>query len=409
VNEAIRPDGSVVIVGASLGGLRTAEALRRDGFEGSIALVGAESHPPYDRPPLSKQVLSGAWEREKAVLADLDKLAGLGVSAHLGVAAVGLDPATRTVRLADGSSLAGDAVVIATGCALRRLPGTESMPHVHGLRTLDDADALKADLDALESGARALMIGAGFIGQEVATEAHRRGLEVTILEGLDVPLSPIVGPEVGAQLRSLIPAEVALRTGVRVAGVEERAGVRAGVVRLESGEELAADVIVVGIGVVPNVGWLEGSGLELDNGVVCDERLFAAPGILAVGDVARFRWTSGGHDEQVRIEHWQVAVDHALQASRSILEGDAGAPLDLVPYFWSDIWGRKVQVLGHPSGTDEAEVVIEPDEQGRFLALFGRGTALSAVLGVGKPAQLMRYRELLAAGADLAAARAVSA
>mgnify|MGYP006277923561 CR=1 FL=1 len=406
-NEAIGPEGTVVIVGASLAGLRTAEALRRDGFEGAITLIGDESHPPYDRPPLSKQLLSGKFEHDKVILADLDKLAELKVTAHLGKAATSLDVATKTVTLSGGETISGDAVVLATGCSLRHLPGTEGLDHVHGLRTLDDADRLKADLDSLEPGAKVVLIGAGFIGQEVATEAHRRELDVTILEGLDLPLSPIVGHAIGAMLRSMIPAEVHLHTGVQVAGIETADGVRAGRVFLSSGEHFDADLIVVGIGVRPNVGWLEGSGLSIDNGIVCDERLFAAPGILAVGDVANFHWTSGGHDEQIRIEHWQVAVDHASQASKSILEGDAADPLDLLPYFWSDVWGKKIQVLGHPTGADEATVVIEPDEAGKFLAIYGNGEKFTGVLGVSKPAQLMGYRALLVAGATMDEARAV--
>jgi len=408
-NEAIRADGSIVIVGASLGGLRTAEALRRDGFEGSITLVGDEAHPPYDRPPLSKQMLSGAWEREKVILGDSTKLAELHLTVHLGQAATAFDASSRTVTLTDGTMLTGDAVVIATGCALRRLPGTETMPHVHGVRTLDDADALKADLDALAPGAKVVLIGAGFIGQEVATEARRRELDVTILEGLDVPLSPIVGPKVGAMLRGLIPSEVKLHTGVKVVGIEAAEGVRAGEVVLESGERFEADLIVVGIGVTPNVGWLEGSGLTIENGIVCDERLFAAEGVLAIGDIANFRWTSGGHDEQIRIEHWQVAVDHATQASRSILEGDDAASLDLLPYFWSDVWGKKIQVLGHPTGAHEATVMLEPDEMGRFLVLFAEGDTFSGVLGVSRPAQLMGYRTLLLAGATIAEAKSLGA
>lgn len=406
-NEAIRPDGTVVIVGASLGGIRTAEALRRDGFAGGITLIGAEAHPPYDRPPLSKQVLSGAFEREKVILADLEKLAELNIIARLGEAAVGLDVGAKTVTLAGGETVSGDVIVLATGCALRRLGGTEEMAHVHGLRTLDDGDRLKADLDSLAEGAKVVLIGAGFIGQEVATEAYRRGHDVTILEGLDVPLSPIVGQAIAEMLTSLIPPDVTLHTGVQVAGIEEAEGVRGGRVFLSSGEHVDADLIVVGIGVTPNVGWLEGSGLTLDNGIVCDERLFAADGIVAIGDAARFHWTSGGHDEHIRIEHWQVAVDHAAQASKSIREGDAAASLDLLPYFWSDIWGKKLQVLGHPTGADEATVVIEPDENGKFLAIYGNGDTFTGVLGVSKPAQLMAYRALLVAGATMDEARAV--
>ena len=410
MSEVLNLDGSVTIVGASLAGIRSAEALRREGFLGTINLIGDETHPPYDRPPLSKQVLSGAWEPSKIVLADGDKLGDLGITAHLGLRATGFNAEARRVTLADGSALESDAVILATGAQLRRLPGTEGMAHVHGLRTLDDASALKADFDELSEPCSVVFIGAGFIGQEVATEAARRGHRVTILEGLDVPLSPIVGSDVGGLLRNLIPAEgVSLRCGVRVTGIEPaREGARAGVVTLEGGDEVLADLIVVGIGVVPSTGWLEDSGLVIENGIVCDEHLLAAPMVVAAGDVARFRWLGAGHDESVRIEHWQMAVDHAAYSAKVLLGGPAATPaFEAVPYFWSDVWGSKIQVLGHPTGADEAEVVLAPDENGRFLTLFHRNDQFTAVLGVSKPRQLMAYRALLAQGSSIADAMAV--
>ena len=410
MKEPLKVDGAVTIVGASLAGLRSAEALRREGFVGSITLVGDEAHPPYDRPPLSKQILNGTWGLDKAVLADGEKLASLGITTHLGVRATGFDAESRRVTLADGTVLEADGVVLATGAALRRLPGTESLSHVHGLRTLDDATALKADLDGLEPESRVVFIGAGFIGQEVASAAAAAGHAVTILEGLEVPLSPIVGEPIGELLLGLLPvAGVELRTAVTVMGIDgPRDGARAGWVNLELGEAVPADLIVVGIGVMPSTGWLEGSGLTLDNGVVCNEHLFAAPGVVAAGDVARFRWLGAGHDEVVRIEHWQMAVDHGAHAAKALLGGPHNAPVfDAVPYFWSDVWGKKIQVLGHPSGGDTAEVVEVPDEEGRFLALFHDGSFFTAALGVSKPRQLMAYRSLLARGATIDDALAV--
>ena len=165
---------------------------------------------------------------------------------------------------------------------------------------------------------------------------------------------------------------------------------------------------MVGIGVIPSTGWLEDSGLAIDNGIVCDEHLLAAPMVVAAGDEARFRWLSAGHDESVRIEHWQMAVDHAAYSANVLLGGPAATPaFEAVPYFWSDVWGSKIQVLGHPTGVDDAEVVLAPDENGRFLTLFHRNDQFTAVLGVSKPRQLMGYRALLARGASIADAMAV--
>ncbi len=411
VNEPLQSDGSVTIVGASLAGLRAAESLRREGFTGSIIMVGDEPHHPYDRPPLSKQILSGTWETEKITLAGPDKLAELGVEARLGLRATALDVEARTITLADDSTITSDAVVLATGASLRALPGADASARVHGLRTLDDALGIRSDLDSLDPPGKVVVVGAGFIGQEVATEAVNRGHSVTILEWLDVPLSPIVGVSVGEMLGEL-PAktDVEVRCGVRVAGIgPPRPGANAGVVNLEGGEELAADLIVVGIGVIPATGWLEGSGLALDGGIVCDERLFCAPGIVAAGDVARFHWLGAGRDEMVRIEHWQMAADHGAHVAKSLLGGRRDAPVfEAVPYFWSDQWGKKIQVLGHPSGADEIEIVVAPDDEGRFLVVFHEGDYLTGVLGVSRPRQLMAFRSLLAKGSTFAEATAVS-
>ena len=387
MQHPIDSNGSVAIVGASLAGLRCAETLRAEGFKGTISLIGDELHRPYDRPPLTKQLLNGKWDAERISLLSGDKEAELG-----------------------GSSIAADAVVIATGASLRRLPGTESMAGVHAVRTLDDALRLKEALDALEPESRVVLVGAGFIGQEVATHAAALGHKVTLLEGAPLPLERIVGTEVAEHLVRLHQGSGAeLVTEVMVTGIEPpRDGARAGVVGIEAGEDLLADLIVVGIGVAPATAWLEGSGLTIDNGVVTDERLVAAPGILAAGDVARFRWLGAGHDEQVRIEHWQIAVDHGVHAARVLLAGTSAAPVfDAVPYFWSDVWGKKIQVLGHPSPSDSVVMVQAPDEEGRLLALFHHGSFLTGVLGVSKPRQLMAFRPLLARGSTIDDALAV--
>jgi NADPH-dependent 2,4-dienoyl-CoA reductase/sulfur reductase-like enzyme len=403
-------DGKVAIVGASLAGLRAAETLRREGFAGEITMIGEERWHPYDRPPLSKQVLNGTWPIEKVDLADDEKLGGLGLNLMLGVRATRLDAEAKRLFLIDGDDFQYDGIVLATGCHLRRLPGTESMPGVFGLRTKDDAMILHQAMADLDPGSRVVLIGAGFIGQEVATAAVNAGHHVTILEGLARPLLPIVGEEVAGLLQGMVEASGAtLRTGVKVTGIGAPGnGAAGGWVNVEGGEDVPADLIVVGIGVIPTTEWLEDSGLHLENGIVTDRHLFAGPGIVAAGDVARFHWHDAGHDELVRIEHWQMAVDHGVHAAKSLLAGSTNAEVfSAVPYFWSDVWGKKIQVLGHPSANDEVEIVSAPDGEGRFIALYHQGDFFTAVLAVSKPRQLMAFRPLLAAGSTMADARAI--
>jgi 3-phenylpropionate/trans-cinnamate dioxygenase ferredoxin reductase subunit len=400
---------SVIVVGASLAGWRATEALRAEGFTGKISLVGEERHLPYDRPPLSKQVLAGTWPPEKAVLADKKRSSELGVHEVLGRRATGLDVAGRTVDLDDGSSLTADGIVLATGAAPRRLPGTESLGPADGLfvlRSIDDSLALRAAVTAVE-GARVVVVGAGFIGSEVASTCAGLGCRVTVLEVMDVPLSNVLGPVVGAHCASLHESNgVSLRTGVGLERIE-RGGDAAGsgsarlTVHLRDGQVFAADVVVVGIGVSPSTGWLERSGLTIDNGVVCDDRLFVADGIVAAGDMARWMWRHDGSEELVRIEHWEVAANAGAAAARSLLAGHADASsFTPIPYFWSDQYGIRIQVLGNPGGDDEMVITEGSFEEGKFIALYGRGGRLRAVMAIGKPRQLMGFRPLLQNGAS---------
>ena len=399
---------SVIVVGASLAGWRATEGLRSGGFEGKISLVGEEPHLPYDRPPLSKQVLAGSWPPEKAVLADKKRSGELEIHEVLGRRATRLDVAGRTVTLDDGSTLSADGIVLATGAAPRRLPGTESLGPADGLfvlRTLDDSLALREAVTAGEGGARVAVIGAGFIGSEVASTCAGLGCQVTVLEIMDVPLSNVLGPEVGGHCASLHGANgVSLRTGVGLERIERGDGDGGSgsarlTVHLRDGEVLDADVVVVGIGVSPSTGWLEDSDLTVDNGVVCDDRLFAADGIVAAGDMARWLWRHDGSEELIRIEHWEVAASMGAAAARSLLAGRADAPsFTPVPYFWSDQYGIRIQVLGNPGGDDEVVVSEGSFEEGKFLALYGRAGRLRAVMAIGKPRQLMGFRPLLQNG-----------
>lgn len=408
--DALPADGTVVVVGASLAGWRAVETLRKEGFEGTISLVGDEQHLPYDRPPLSKQVLAGTWPPEKAVLADKRRSSELRVHEVLGRRAVRLDVEGRQVELHDGTVLVGDAIVVATGARPRQLGDTEGLAQRDGLftlRTLDDSLALRHAVTAFESP-RVVVIGAGFIGAEVASTCAGLGCRVTVLEALDVPLRNVIGPVLGARCGSLHGANgVELRTEVAVQGVHRAAAdsdaVAAGglVVELAGSEALPADVVVVGIGVVPATGWLAGSGLTLENGVVCDDRLFAADGIVSAGDIARWNWRHDGTEELVRIEHWQVAAEAGVAAARSLMAGRADAPsFSPIPYFWSDQYGVRLQVLGNPGGDDDVAVTEGSLEEGRFVALFGRAGRLRAAMAIGMPRQLMSFRALLEAGSS---------
>ena len=384
---------TIVVIGASLAGLRAAEALRAEGFDGTIRMVGGEDRLPYDRPPLSKQILAGDWQPDRLVLQP-DPIADLDVELHLATWATGLDPGRKTVTTTDGD-LAFDGCVLATGSTVRTLPGQPDLAGIHTLRTVDDALALRADLDA--GPARVVVIGAGFIGSEVAATARGRGLEVTILEGLPVPLQRGLGDRMGMRMAEVHRAHgVDLRLGVAVEAIE--GGQRVERVRLADGSVLSADVVVVGIGVRPATDWLEGSGLTLDDGVVCDRRLVAAPGVVAAGDLAR--WPNQRFDTMMRVEHWENAVEQGRAAALSLLHGDAAASFAPVPWFWSDQYDTKIQLAGWPGADATVEVIEEDESAGRLVALYGRGGKVVGVLGLNRPRQVMQYRMQIEAGLD---------
>ena len=389
----------ITIVGASLAGLRAAETLRDRGFDGALTLVGDESHRPYDRPPLSKQVLQGTWEPDQTFFRRKDGYDPLGLDMRLGVRATSADLRARRVTLADGTYSDYDRLIIATGARVRTLPGIVPRPGLLTLRNLDDALVLR---DALTRATRVAIVGAGFIGLEVAASCRARGVDVTAIESLPVPLAPILGPTLGAMIAAMHRDHgVDLRTGVTVAGVYGESRV-AGVV-LSDGSRVDADVVVVGIGVAPNTEWLDGSGLTIDNGIVCDGSCAAAPGVYAAGDVARVvnRW----YGESPRIEHWSNAVEQAVHAAENALAGPgAGTSFSSVPYFWSDQYDRKIQFIGRARPHDEVLVVDGSLAERRLTALFRRGDRVVACLAVNQPKALLKYRKLLAGDASWRAA-----
>jgi NADPH-dependent 2,4-dienoyl-CoA reductase/sulfur reductase-like enzyme len=383
----------IVVVGASLAGLRAAETLRREGYDGRLVLVGAESHPPYDRPPLSKELLAGEWEPEQIALRK-QPYDDLELDLRLGRRATRLDVAERVVELDDdGERLAFDGLVVATGARPRTLPGTPALDGIFVLRTLDDCLAIRARLDRRP---RVVVIGAGFIGSEVAATCRGRGLDVTVLEMLATPLERAVGPVVGDACGRLHRDHgVDLRCGVKVAGFEGTDRVER--VRLADERTIDADVVVVGVGVVPETRWLDDSGLALDDGVVCDETCLAAPGIVAAGDIAR--WPNPLFDgERMRVEHWTNATEQGVAAARRLLVDDATSAEAFapVPFVWSDQYDVKIQVVGSIRGDDEVELAEGSLDDHRFVALFGRGGRLVGALGFSRPRIVMQYRKLIA-------------
>jgi 3-phenylpropionate/trans-cinnamate dioxygenase ferredoxin reductase subunit len=400
----------IVVVGASLAGLRAAEELRVQGHPGPIAVVGDEVHRPYDRPPLSKKVLAGLQPPEATALGTVvGGIDDLELDWHLGVAATGLDLASREVLLADGERLPYDGLVIATGATPRHLPGTGDLAGVHTLRTLDDCAAIRA---ALVAGPRRVaVVGAGFIGAEVAATCRGLGIEVTLIEALPVPLERSAGPFLGAIVADLHRAHgVDVRLGVGVAHITGHG--RVDQIVLSDGSEIPVDLVVVGVGVSPNTGWLDGTGIPLDNGVVCDETCAVLPGVVAAGDVAR--WPNRRFDETMRIEHWDNAVEMGAHAARTLLAlgtGGVGEPYTPVPWFWSDQYDRKIQLAGRGAAGDLVAVVAGSLEERKFVAFYGRGGRVVGVLGMNMPAKVMRWRTLVESGTawDAALAEAASA
>lgn len=381
----------IVVVGASLAGLRAIEALRRRGVEGKLTWIGAEERLPYDRPPLSKQILRGDWEPERAALKA--NYGALGVEPLLGVRAVSLDLGTRRVALSNGSQVPYSKLVIATGATARTLRDAGSLAGVHTLRTLDDALAIRKEL---QQRPRVAVVGAGFIGLEVAASCRALGLDVTIVEVVATPLERSLGTTMGDAVAALHRSHgVVLRTAV---GVERLLGEgRVAGIALSDGTTVDAELVVVGVGVVPETRWLEGSGIELDRGVVCDARCRTnVPDVVACGDVTRWEGPGGG---ALHVEHWTNAVEQANAAVSTLLDGDAAPPYAPVPYFWSDQYDVKLQFAGSVEPGDSLRVVEGSVETRDLVAVYGRGGRMTAVLTVNNPAVFIRTRRALQQGA----------
>jgi len=379
----------VVIVGGGLAGQRCAETLRRRGFDGPVRILCAETEPPYDRPPLSKAVLAGTVEEDATGFRSPEWYEEHGVELLLGARAERLEPEARRVVLAGGEELSYGRLLIATGGAPRRLPSLEGFENVHYLRSLDDARRLRA---GLAGGARLAIVGAGFIGQEVAATALGLGAEVTMIEALETPLAPILGAELGRWFADLHRGEgVRLLTGAIV----ERAqgGDRVERLLLADGTAVECDLVLVGIGTVPATAWLEGSGLGAAGVDVDAAGRTGLPDVFAAGDASiPFDHRFGAH---ARTEHWDAAAWQGAAAAKAMLGEDPGPPP--LPSFWSDQYGIRVQCVGHPHHGET--VALEGDPSARdFEAVFARGGAPIAGLTVGRPRSIPALRKRIEAG-----------
>lgn len=382
------PDiGRVVVVGASAAGLTTAEALRREGFAGLVTLVGDELHLPYDRPPLSKQVLLGTWEPERTAFRDDATYQRLDIGLRLGATATAVDQGARTVALSTGDLVPYDRLVIATGVRPLKLRQGHDLRGVHVLRTLDDTLALRS---ALARATSVAVVGAGFLGSEAAAAARTLGLEVTLIDLAPVPLSRQFGDELGGWVGDLHRDNgVTVKTGIgvsRLLGDDEVTGVE-----LADGTMVDADVVLVAIGSTPATDWLATSGIPLQDGVLCDAMCQAAPNIYAAGDVAR--WHNERFDTLMRVEHRMNATEQGMAVAKNIV-GDP-KPFTPIPYFWTDQFDAKIQAYGIFPPDAKMTIAQGDPATRKLVAHYHQDGDLVGVLGWNMPRELRAARALL--------------
>ncbi|WP_193046238.1 NAD(P)/FAD-dependent oxidoreductase [Mycolicibacterium baixiangningiae] len=382
--------GGIVIVGGGLAAARTAEQLRRSNYPGPVTIVSDEDHLPYDRPPLSKEVLRS--ETDDVTLKPAEFYQENDITVLLGAGAATLDTAARTLTLTDGRVIGYDELVIATGLVPKRIPSIPDLPGVHVLRSFGESLKLREEA---ASARRAVVIGAGFIGCEVAASLRKLGVDVVLVEPQPAPLASVLGTQIGELVARLHRAEgVDVRCGVGVSEVRGEGRVQA--VVLSDGTEVDADIVVVGIGSRPATDWLDGSGIVLDNGVLCDaEGRSSAPHVWAIGDVASWLDTVGN---QVRVEHWSNVADQARVLVPAMLGQDIPGVVS-VPYFWSDQYDVKIQCLGEPEADDTVHIV--EDDGRKFLAYYERDGVVAGVVGGGMPGKVMKTRSKIANGAPI--------
>jgi 3-phenylpropionate/trans-cinnamate dioxygenase ferredoxin reductase subunit len=389
--------GRVVIVGGGLAGLRTAERLRRMGHTGPVTLIGAEPWHPYDRPPLSKGLLVKDEEPAPVLLRPIDAYAELDLDLRLGTRAIGLDPRTRCVALHDGSEVRYDRLVIATGARARTIPEWQRFANVYVLRTWEDCLSLRF---ALRAARHVTVVGAGVLGCEIAASARALGLAVTLLDELPSPMLRVLGPRLGGVAAELHRSHgVDVRVGCAVERLDGDTTVEAVVTR--DGDRIPTDLVVLAIGSVPETEWLAESGVDIDDGVVCDATgKTSLPDVYAVGDVARMPYP--GSRRSVRLEHWTSAADTAtLVASNLLAPPGQERTLSEVPYFWSDQYDVKIQGMGVPEADDELVIATGELDARRFLALYVSAGRVQAAVTMNMPAALARCRTAVATHAPI--------
>lgn len=384
------PGQGILIIGGGLAATRTAEQLRRADYTGPITIVSDEVHLPYDRPPLSKEVLRS--QVDDVTLKPREFYDDHHITLRLGSAAAGLDTGKQTVTLDDGTELGYDELVIATGLVPKRIPAFPELEGIRVLRSFDESLALRRHAS---DARRAVIIGAGFIGCEVAASLRSLGVDVVLVEPQPAPLAAVLGTKIGGLVARLHRSEgVDVRTEVAVDQV--RGERRVDSVVLTDGTELPADLVVVGIGSRPATDWLKGSDVRVDNGVVCDAAgRTSAPHVWALGDVASWRHVRG---HQTRVEHWSNIAEQARVVVPAMLGKELPSSV-VVPYFWSDQYDVKIQCLGEPQATDIVHLV--EDDGRKFLAFYERDGVVAGVVGGGKPGPVMKTRSKIAAAAPI--------
>lgn len=377
---------NVIVVGASVAGIGAVSELRNSGYSGAISLIDAQAHLPYDRPPLSKALLTGERDAPALAFHDWDHYERLGVTMRLGQRARAIDPEAIAVELESGERVPGHAIIIATGASARQMLAPDA--NVRTIRELDDAAALRAALH--EKPRRLALIGGGFIGAEIASSARRLGREVTIFDVAALPFAHVLGEEVAERIRAMHEnAGVQMVCGVAVREVTSHAS---GGCALHLNEQRShfADVVVAGLGAAPNIAWLAGSGLDLDDGVICGEfGRTNRDGVYAAGDVAKWRDPRTG--SRRRHEHWTSAREQARIVARTIAGAPGSAWAEYTPYFWSDLYGKRIQVLGSTEDADAISFVHDDRTAGAFVAEYRREGKLVGVAGCNAAAKTMRY------------------
>ncbi|WP_175054180.1 NAD(P)/FAD-dependent oxidoreductase [Paraburkholderia sediminicola] len=381
----------LVVIGASLAGLRAVQAARASGYTGRVILIGSERHVPYDRPPLSKQFLLPGTSPD-FLTAEEELRNELDVEVRLSSTATSLDSQAHVVTV-NGEPVTYGRLIVATGAGPRTLPNVPALRGVVTLRTLDDAKSLR---EHITPGKRIVVIGAGFIGSEIASSAKASGADVIILEAAPAPLKRALGEVVG-QVVSRLHArnDVQLHLSARIEGLEGKEAVSG--VRLTGGTIIPADIVVVGIGAAPATSWLIGSGVELsplDGGIVCDAQLrTSVPDVYAAGDVVH--WPNSIMDSTMRLENWTNAADQGRHAAQNAVSPETAKPYFTVPYFWSDWYGQRLQVVGKAE-CDEVVLVSGHEDSDRWVALYRAGERLIGAATLNEPRRIMKYRRVIA-------------